>query len=85
MGKATGGERRFIFRIDDDESRRRGAVGSRRRTLVRICTHAGGAVCRHGVVDGRHDKGLFASFYMLKMAETTSGACAQGAISRVGR
>ena len=51
-------ERCCIYRIDDGESRRRGAAEYRRRTRDDGHVQCGGAICRRGGVDGRPGKGL---------------------------
>ena len=51
-------ERCCIFRIDCDESRQRGAAGSRRWSRVDERTHCGGVVWRRDGIDGRPVEGL---------------------------
>ena len=46
----------FIYCVNNGESRRRGAAGSRWRTCADGFAQGGGAVWRRGYVDGRPDK-----------------------------
>ena len=43
----------FIYHVDVDDSRRRGAAGYRRRARTAGRVQDGGAVWRHGDIDGR--------------------------------
>jgi hypothetical protein len=46
----------FIYHVDVDDSRRRGAAGYRRRARTAGRVQDGGAVWRHGDIDGRSGK-----------------------------
>jgi hypothetical protein len=46
----------FIYHIDGAESRWHGAAGYRRRMQDDVCGQDGGAVWRHGGIDGRSCK-----------------------------
>jgi hypothetical protein len=83
-------DRRAPSCINDIDSRHCGAMESRRRIHVVLCSYEGGTVWRRGDIDGKSGERLCFVLtpwrrFADKDVEVTSGACAQGTFFRFHR